>query len=210
MISSWDEEPPQTTLWHHKSHIRHLTHALKYLQRKNPGPQWHFSNDILKILPPTSTICYSYFSCNVIIKKPYPKNGTIVPYTTPKIDSPTGITNYKPIALAGTIYKLFTNNVTSLLTIFGKQHKIFHHNQKVFRPMRNTVRQIQTIIAALENNKFTNNDIHITYIDFKSAFSSIDHPRLLVIMEDLDYPLDTIKLIGTTSFCGAHFTTHPQ
>lgn len=159
---------------------------------------------------PTSTICYSYFSCNVIIKKPYPKNGTIVPYTTPKIDSPTGITNYKPIALAGTIYKLFTNNLTSLLTIFGKQHKIFHHNQKVLRPMRNTVRQIQTIIAALENNKFTNNDIHITYIDFKSAFSSIDHPRLLVIMEDLDYPLDTIKLIGTTSFCGAHFTTHPQ
>lgn len=66
--------------------------------------------------------------------------------------------------------------------------------------MRNTVHQIQTIIAALEDNKFTKNDIHITYIDITNAFSSIDHPRLLAIIEVLGYPLDIIKLIGTTSF----------
>ena len=81
--------------------------------------------------------------------------------------------------------------------------------------MRNTARQIQAIIAALEDAKYTNKDIYLTYIDFKNAFGSIDHPRLLALMEDLGYPLDAIALIGniyseaSTSFRGACFTTTP-
>ena len=79
--------------------------------------------------------------------------------------------------------------------------------------MRNTARQIQAIIAALEDAKFINKDIYLTCIDFKNAFGSIDHPILLAIMEDLGYPLNTIELVGnvyaksTPSFRCAHFTT---
>lgn len=57
--------------------------------------------------------------------------------------------------------------------------------------------------------------IYLTYIDFKNAFNSIDHPRLLATMDDLEYPLDAIELIGniyiksSTSFRGTHFTTTP-
>ena len=72
--------------------------------------------------------------------------------------------------------------------------------------MRNMARQIQTIIVALEDAKFTNKDIYLTYIGFKYAIGSIDHPRLLAIMEYLGYPPYAIELIGnievesTTSF----------
>jgi hypothetical protein len=49
------------------------------------------------------------------------------------------------------------------------------------------------------------------YIDFKNAFGSIDHTRLLAIMTDLGYPQDAINLIGniysnsSTRFYGTHF-----
>ena len=72
------------------------------------------------------------------------------------------------------------------------------------------------IIASLENARLTNKNIYITYIDFKNAFGSIDHARLLALMEDLEYPTNAIEIIGniykdsTTSFTGSHFgTTSP-
>ena len=49
------------------------------------------------------------------------------------------------------------------------------------------------------------------YIDFKNAFGSIDHTRLLAIMKDLGYPEDVVKLVGNiyshsnTIFTGVYF-----
>lgn len=59
----------------------------------------------------------------------------------------------------------------------------------------------------------TKKHIYLTYIDFKNAFSSIDHLWLLAIMEDLGYPPYAIALVGNiyaespTSFKGTHFAT---
>jgi hypothetical protein len=41
-----------------------------------------------------------------------------------------------------------------------------------------------------------NQDIFLVYIDFKNAFGSIDHARLLALMTDLGYPIDVVNLIG--------------
>jgi hypothetical protein len=71
------------------------------------------------------------------------------------------------------------------------------------------------ILVSLEDARLTNKDIYITYIDFRNAFGSIDHARLLALMEDLGYPTDAIEIIGniykdsTTSFTGSHFGTTP-
>ena len=128
-----------------------------------------------------------------------------------KKEDPTHLTNYRPIALANTIYKLYTSTLTTLLTNYGETHRILHFSQEGFRPQRNTSSQIQTIIATLEDARLTTKDIYLTYIDFPNAFGSIDHARLLAIMEDLGYPLDAIEIVGniynnsTTSFTGSHF-----
>jgi hypothetical protein len=67
------------------------------------------------------------------------------------------------------------------------------------------------LIAALEDSKFTQQDIYLLYINFKNAFGSIDHARLLAIMADLGYPQDAINLIGniysnsSTMFFGSYF-----
>lgn len=81
--------------------------------------------------------------------------------------------------------------------------------------MQNIARQIQAIIATLEDAKYTNKDLFLTYIDFKNSFGFIDNPRLLAIMGDLGYPIDAIMLIRnmyskpSISFRGTHFITNP-
>ena len=77
------------------------------------------------------------------------------------------------------------------------------------------MKQIQTIIATLEDAKLTTKDIYLPYVDFRNAFGSMDHARLLTIMEDLGYPLDAVEVVGniytdsTTSFTNSHFGTTP-
>ena len=101
--------------------------------------------------------------------------------------------------------------LTSILSAYGETHQILHDSQEGFRAERRTSRQLQVLIAALEDARFTKQDIYILYKDFKNAFGSIDHARLLAIMKDLGYPNDAIKLIGniysqsTTTFIGKHF-----
>ena len=121
------------------------------------------------------------------------------------------LTNHRPIALANTIYKFYTNTLTSILSAYGERYQILHESQKKFRTEMNTSRQIQVLIAALEDARLTNQNIYILYIDFKNAFGSIDHARLLAIMKDLGYPTDSVNLIGniysqsSTIFTGEHF-----
>lgn len=46
------------------------------------------------------------------------------------------------------------------------------------------------------NGGFSNILVFNAYIDFQNAFGSIDHARLLSIMEDLGFPVDAIELIS--------------
>jgi hypothetical protein len=103
-----------------------------------------------------------------------------------KLD-PTVLTNHRPIALA---------NSTDQLANYGEKHQILKNSQEGFRQERCTSRQLQTLIAALEDSKLTKQDIYLLYIGFKNAFGSIDHACLLAIITDLGYPQDAINLIG--------------
>jgi hypothetical protein len=88
-------------------------------------------------------------------------------------DDPTYLTNYRPIALANTIYKLYTSTLTTLITSYE------------------------------EDARLTTNDIYLTYVDFRNAFGSIDHAKLLAIMEDLGYPLPS-KIHHKVGFVHLH------
>ena len=62
--------------------------------------------------------------------------------------------------------RTLVRKVASLLISHVKKDQILHHNHEGFCPMCNTTRQLQTIIAPLQEAKFTNKDIYITYINF--------------------------------------------
>ena len=182
---------------------------------KASGPD-NISNDIIKTLPPQCQDLMFLFFHHCYKQREIPtywKYSKII--LLHKKENPTHLTNYRPIALANIIYKLYTITITTLLTSYGEQHRLLHFSHEGFRLQRNTSRQIQMIIATLEDVRFTNKDIYLTYIDFRNAYSSIDHARLLALMEDLGYPLDVVEIIGNiykdsiTSFTGNHFGTTP-
>ena len=65
---------------------------------------------------------------------------------------------------------------------------VLHFIQEGFQSQQNTTWQIQMIVAAPKDARFTNEDIYLAYIDFKYAFGSVDHAKHSVIMEDMGYP----------------------
>jgi hypothetical protein len=176
---------------------------------KAPGPD-NIPNSILKNMPiPYHDLLYLLFhQCykQQQIPTSWKTSLTILLY---KKSDPTIITNHRPIALANTIYKLFTSTITAQLANYGEKYQILQNSQEGFRQERCTSRQ--TLIAALEDSRLTQQDIYLLYIDFKNAFGSINHARLLAIMANLGYPQDAINLIGniysnsSTIFTGTHF-----
>jgi hypothetical protein len=186
--------------------------CLKHLgNNKAPGPD-NIPNSILKNMPRQfhDLLFLLFQQCykQQQIPTSWKTNLTILLY---KKSDPTILTNHRPIALANTIYKLFTSTITAQLANYGEKHQILQNSQEGFREERCTSRQLQTLIAALEDSKFTQQDIYLLYIDFKNAFGSIDHARLLAIMADLGYPQDAINLISniysnsSTMFLGSYF-----
>jgi hypothetical protein len=186
--------------------------CLKYLgNNKAPGPD-NIPNSIIKNLPQHfhDLLFLMFLQCykQEQIPTTWKTSLTILLY---KKADPTILTNHRPIALANTIYKLFTSTITAQLANYGKKHQILQNSQEGFRQERCTSRQLQTLITALEDSKFARQDIYLFYIDFKNAFGSIDHARLLAIMADLGYPQDAINLIGniysnsSTIFFGSYF-----
>ena len=149
------------------------------------------------------THCYKQKNPNIMENKSN--------YTSIQKGDPSLLTNHKPIALANTIYKLFTSMLTLILSAYGEKYQILHDNQEGFRAERSTSRQLQLFIAALEDARFINQNIYLLYIDFKNTFGSLDHARLLAIIKDLGYLIDAVTLIGniyahsTTIFTGEHF-----
>ena len=121
------------------------------------------------------------------------------------------LSNYKPIALANIIYKLYTSTLITFLTSYGKNIDYYILAKK--NSDHNATHQDKTIIATFEDARLTAKDIYLTYIDFRNVFGSIDHIRLLAIMEDLGYLIDVVEIIeniytsSTTAFTGRHFET---
>jgi hypothetical protein len=53
-----------------------------------------------------------------------------------KKSDPTILTFHRPIALANTIYKLFTSTITTQLANYGEKHQILQNSQEGFRQER--------------------------------------------------------------------------
>ena len=52
------------------------------------------------------------------------------------------------------------------------------------------------LVNVLSDAKLSEQNPYMLYIDFNSAFNTIDHDELLQIMYDLGFPTDAINVIG--------------
>ena len=112
-----------------------------------------------------------------------------------KKNDPTLPSNYRPIALLNTVYKLWTRVICHMLMSFCEQYGLLSEPQEGFRQYKDCQRQLKYLKLNLEDAKLHKHDIIIALLDIKSAFDSVDHPRLFLILKALGIPADAIAVI---------------
>ena len=103
--------------------------------------------------------------------------------------------NWRAIALANTVYKLWTGMVTQCLTKHAGHYDILSSSQEGFRAEKNTIRQLQNLMNVMSGAKICHQDLYLVYIDFSATLNTIDHDRLLCIMHDLGFPPAAIEVV---------------
>ena len=63
------------------------------------------------------------------------------------------IGNWRPIALANTLYQLRTAVIAECLSRYAEHFDILRRSQEAFRPHRNTMRQLQNLMNIMSDAK---------------------------------------------------------
>jgi hypothetical protein len=113
-----------------------------------------------------------------------------------KKGEPSLLKNWRPIALANCIYKLWTGVVTRLVSDDSEERGVFHGAQEGFRRKKSTSRQLEQMMMALEDAHLSGQELHVLYIDFEDAFVSPDHGRLVEVLQFLGYSQDVVRIVA--------------
>jgi hypothetical protein len=169
---------------------------LKHTKRsKAPGPD-RIPNELLKILPDVwhDTIHDLFIIMWITGHTPtsWTESTTILLYKKGDAFLPQ---NYRPIGLAGALYKLWTSTVTHVILHHSLRNNMLHACQEGGILQRNTHRQLENLINAFEDAHHMKQDIFLTYLDFSSAFNMCSHDQLLRTMYDIGVPSDAIEIV---------------
>ena len=164
--------------------------------KKAPGPDGVY-NEILKHMPEAfHAALHALFGCMWAQRKTPDTWKVALTVLLYKKGDPTLLKNHRPIGLLNATYKLWTATVTLLMTEFADARRIMSGVQEGFRAHRNTTRQLRRLMMAIEDAKVSNNSLYLLYVDFTNAFGSIDHRRMLHILETQGFPVDCLALIA--------------
>ena len=101
---------------------------------------------------------------------------------TPKFKKgfPTDPSNYRPIALTCTCSKVLESIISSQLSQYLLDHKLITPHQHGFLKRHSTSTNLLESRHDWTISLANRNSVNIAYIDFKSAFDCISHPKLLI------------------------------
>ena len=169
--------------------VRHMKRS------KAPGPD-RIPNELLKTLPDQwHNMIHNLFIIMWITghtPSDWTESTTILLYKKGDRFQPK---NYRPIGLAGAIYKLWTGTVSYVVLHHALRNNMLHTCQEGGIMMRYTTRQVTNLIQAFEDAYHTKQDLFLTKLDFSSAFNMVNHDTLLRVMYDIGIPTDAIEVI---------------
>ena len=113
-----------------------------------------------------------------------------------KKSDPLSLDNYRPIALAPILYKLWASCLTILASNYVESHKILSPEHEGFRWRRSMARAILHLLLGIEDAHPHNKDILICYLDFKGAYPSAKHIQLTRILQYLGMPSDFCAIVS--------------
>jgi hypothetical protein len=78
---------------------------------------------------------------------------------------------------------------------YGERNAIHSHSQAGFRGKRTTSEQVENLVMALEDALHFKQDIYLLQIDFLEAFDTVNHDKLMHVMQQLGYPADVQRTV---------------
>ena len=113
-----------------------------------------------------------------------------------KKGDPLLLSNYRPIALANAVYKVWTGLLTMAMSRYAEHIRILSQGQEGFRKYRNTMRSLQSLLNVYEDARLSRQNVYAVYIDYSNAFNTINQDKLLQVLYDLGFPnvaIDAVK-----------------
>lgn len=115
-----------------------------------------------------------------------------------KTADPIEYKNWRPICLQSTIYKILMAIVLDRMLHFALKNKIINEEQKGFCPVSGCFDHPGLLLNIIENFRQNEGKLYIIFIDFFNAYGSVDHRRLLEVLEACKIPPRIISLIEAT------------
>ncbi|BHF67014.1 hypothetical protein SprV_0301003700 [Sparganum proliferum] len=156
-----------------------LTELLRLKESKSPGPD-EIPAKILKELAgelskPLSMLFYTSFETGYL--PPDWKSAWITPLY--KGGSRVSANNYRPVSLTSICCKIMEKIVKQQLMQFLEQNHLLSDSQHGFRKSRSCVTNLPYCLEHWTRAVDRGDMVHVIYIDFKKAFDSVPHHRLL-------------------------------
>lgn len=95
----------------------------------------------------------------------------------------SNIENYRPICLLNTAYKLFTAILNARLQKHLQKTGYIHTGQRGFQPGKNTMENVWILSQILDMAQRTNSYTVASFVDFRDAFTSVEHGVLEMALE---------------------------
>lgn len=111
------------------------------------------------------------------------KNVVITPL--PKIDEPTLPTQYRPISNANFLLKIISKITCGQLTKYVEVDNILCEQQSGFREKHSCTTAILSLTEKIHDTISRGKCIILVLLDFSNAFGSVDHDKLLQVLESI-------------------------
>jgi ribonuclease HI len=121
------------------------------------------------------------------------RNSTIIPIH--KGGSALDVKNYRPIALAPSMYKIFMTIIQQRIQQVLDKLNILHHGQNGFKPNTSTQINIFQYLNILQNAKSLDRPLYVAYIDIKKAYDSVEHWGINQVLKYYNFPNSLIQLL---------------
>ena len=120
------------------------------------------------------------------------KNGIILPFYKGKV-SRTDCRNYRGITLLSVPGKVYAHVL--LNRIKAHLHHLRRTEQSGFTPHRSTIDRIATLNMILQTRREYRKPSWMAYVDFRSAFDSVDRQNLWLLLRSMSIPEKIVQLL---------------
>jgi len=115
--------------------------------------------------------------------------------------SPIKHSNWRPVTLLRTVYKVYSAVLTDRLSRIASTYNLIHPSQEGFQRDHCTQRNVQSLLWAYEQAQREKGTLIVHFVDFANAFNSMDHMALWRWLEEINIPdIDLLRDIYLGSF----------